>query len=417
MILEGREGPVSDERLRTATGRKVAVIGSGPAGLMCAYDLARAGHEVTILEREDEPGGLLSRGIPEFRLPRGLVQDEVVRVLGLGVMLRLGEEVKDALSLVERGEFDAAAVATGAGPGVRFKAPGGSRVMTAIELLGRFAVGKPPKVGKKAAVVGGGNAAVDAARVLLRLGCSAVYVVYRRTRDEMPACHDELESAEREGVKVIYLASPVRLKKAKRGMELVCRVHVLGEEDGSGRRRPERVKEAGDFTLRVDSVFAALGQEPDESVRCGLGLSPAGLAGRPEKGVFGAGDCATGPSSIIEAASSGRNAAAEVDSFLMKEDAVLEKIPEGSAADKLQVLARWRGGETVSGVEASRCLSCGCGVGCDRCETVCIYFAIKRMQDRYSVDTEECDGCGLCAQVCPNANIEMISRNAVATGG
>jgi len=411
-ILEGREGSVRDERLREPTGRRTAVVGSGPAGLMCSYDLARAGHEVTLFERDDEAGGLLSSGIPGFRLPRELVHDEVVRVLRLGVELRLGEKVKDAPSLVERDGFDAVVVATGAGSGLALKVPGGSRAMTALELLRRFAGGEAPKVGKKAAVIGGGNAAVDAARVLLKLGCKVVYVVYRRTRDEMPACADELEDAEKEGVKVIFLASPVRLRKKKKGMELVCRVHVQGDEDESGRRRPEPAKEAGDFVLKVDSVFAARGQEPDESSRCGLGP-----ASSPARGVFLAGDRATGASSIIEAAASGRNAAAELDLCLMKEEAVLEKLPEGRVADKLHVLARWRGDGTAPGDEASRCLSCGCGVGCDRCAEVCIYFAVKREQDRYSIDPEECDGCGLCAQLCPNDNVEMISRSTVETGG
>lgn len=419
-----------DAPLQGPTGKKVAIVGSGPAGLSCAWHLARAGHGATVFDARPEPGGMLRWAIPEFRLPAWALEEELARLRRLGVEFRCGEPVASAADLRRRG-FDAVFVATGAwgsrplGAGFE-RGPG---VVQALDLLRELREDKRPSLGDAVAVVGGGSTATDAARAALRLGARRVYLVYRRTRAEMPAHPEELDAAEAEGVRVLYLAAPARVvREGGKLVALECEVRALGAREEGGRRSSEPVEEASQFRLAVDCVVAATGQELGEGAALGLPTEGGFIRAEPGtgatgvEGVFAGGDAVSGPATVIEAVGSGRNAAAAIDRFLLGEKAVLTPVPSRRAADPRAVIARnpearveervVHGGpfsEADARREASRCLACGCGAGCDVCRRMCIYFAIEPRGDRYFV-TEKCDGCGLCAEVCPNSNIAMVER-------
>jgi NADPH-dependent glutamate synthase beta subunit-like oxidoreductase/dihydroorotate dehydrogenase len=436
------------QKLREETGKRVAVVGSGPAGLTAAHDLARAGHSVTIFEAMAEAGGMLRWAIPAFRLPAGALAEELQRLSELGVELRTSARVKSIAKL--RKDFDAVFVATGAWKPIDVGLAGakGKGVFQALELLLEVAGGGGPKLGKAVAVVGGGSTAVDAARTALRLGAKTVYLVYRRTRGEMPAQPEEIDDAEREGVRVLYLTAPKKIvRKGGKVAALECEVRTLDDRDASGRRASVPVKHAGTFRLAVEAVVMAIGAVVGKESGAGLKRSRGLVNAAPatgataKEGVFAGGDAVTGPATIIEAVASGRNSAAAIDRFLMKDDAILAPISEKRAVDKRDVVARnpeatleervaaeVRGANAKSRPsfaepgagyseedarrEAARCLACGCGAGCDVCRRMCIYFAVEPEGDRYRV-TDDCDGCGLCTQVCPNGNVKMVPRDEV----
>ncbi len=428
------------------TGKKAAVVGSGPAGIACAWELARAGHSVTVFEAKEQPGGMLRYGIPSFRLPQGALEAELAALQALGVTIecnqRLGRDFTLA-SLKEKG-YEAVALAIGAQAGAKLGVPGeeAEGVLTAVEFLA--SADKDPKAlsGRRVAVIGGGFTAVDAARTAVRQGAEEVFLCYRRTRDEMPAVPEEVYEAEEEGVRVIYLAAPLEVNVNEgKAVGLRMRVHTLGEPDESGRRRPEGVAEA-DFVLSCDLVVNAIGQRVEQVE--GMAVSEAGaLACDPEtgataiEGVFAAGDAAHGPKTVIAAVASGRRTAVSIDRMLRGGDAVLEYDPELVEVDKAKVLARMPGvviqpraavSERPAGerrcdfepytktftkaeavAEAKRCLSCGCGEGCDLCFRICSHFAIGHCgDDCLKIDEEKCVACGMCFRMCPNGNIEMV---------
>lgn len=311
-----------DSRVGPATGKKVAIIGAGPAGLTAAYYLAKKGHAVTVLEALPEPGGMMRVGIPEYRLPRNVLAAEIDEVKKLGVQIKSGAGAESSEELLKQG-YDAVVLAPGAHQGQKLGVPGDDspKVIECVNLLREVSLGKKMNVGSKVAVIGGGNAAIDAARVALRLGAREVEMVYRRTSAEMPAAREEIEGAVAEGVKITYLAAPSKITTVDGKVKVECLKMQLGEPDDSGRRRPEPVP-GSEYTKEYDTVVAAIGQAPGIPAGFGVELGKGKtikvnsdtLEAKP--GVFAAGDAVSGPASVIEAVAAGRKAATSVDKFL-----------------------------------------------------------------------------------------------------
>ncbi len=447
----GREHmPLLEQEVASApsTGKRVAVVGSGPAGLTAAHDLALAGHAMTVFEALGQPGGMLRVGIPAYRLPKHLVDEEIEAIRRLGVDIQTGRTLGRDLSIEQlQKEYDAVLLAIGAHRTGVLSVPGAEAdgVVDALEFLRQVNLGDEVTVPSQVAVVGGGNSALDAARCARRLGAEEVYVVYRRTRAEMPAHEREIADAEAEGIRILYLALPERVViEDGRVGGLHCAAGYLESEPVAGRRPPTAVAGA-EFTLDVQMVICALGQRPDAEVLAAQGIhsDEGGAIAADEAtgatgaaGVFAAGDAAGRPASIIEAIADGRRAAAAVGRFLAGHDpAAPAPECEPTPVDRKETLARHIDepdaqrvtlpelepaqclggfdeveqplGEEQARREAERCLACGCGVGCGLCETVCIYSAIQREGDQFVVDAEKCDGCGLCAVRCAHNAIEM----------
>ncbi len=322
-------------------GKKVAIVGSGPAGLTCAADLAKMGYQVTIFEALHIPGGVLMYGIPEFRLPKAVVQAEVQSLKKLGVDIQVNAVVGKFATVDElMGEYGFDAVFIGAGAGLphfmRIPGENACGVYSANEFLTRTNLMKaylfpdydtPLRIGRKVAVLGGGNVAMDAARTALRLGAEESWIVYRRSKNELPARHEEVEHAEEEGVRFKFLTSPTRILYNDAywvtGME--CLQYELGEPDESGRRSPVPIK-GSEFTIDVDTVVVAIGQGPNPLVpRTTKGLAcnrrgnitadlETGATSLP--GIFAGGDVVTGAATVILAMGAGRTAARAIDNYL-----------------------------------------------------------------------------------------------------
>ncbi|MEW6034443.1 MAG: NADPH-dependent glutamate synthase [Chloroflexota bacterium] len=337
---ELKEGWKTKQEMAPPSGKKVAVVGSGPAGLTAAADLARAGHEVTILEALHVAGGVLMYGIPEFRLPKQVVQTEVNFVKSLGVDVNLNWVVGKTLTVDEllADGYKAIFLGTGAGLPMFLRCPGENLggVYSANEFLTRINLMKayrfpeyrtPVIVGNVVTVIGGGNVAMDAARCALRLGASKVYIVYRRSRAEMPARHEEVENAEEEGIIFKMLTNPVRFHGNDKAMvaAMECVEMELGEPDASGRRRPI-VKKGSEFTMEVSTAVIALGTVPNPLVpttTSGLETTLQGtvvadpLTGQTtKKGVWAGGDVTTGAATVISAMGAGKRAAASMNKYL-----------------------------------------------------------------------------------------------------
>jgi len=323
-----------------STDKKVAVIGSGPTGLTCAASLAKYGHKVTIFEALHTAGGVLMYGIPEFRLPKAIVQSEVDYVKYLGVEIKL-DSVMGKLATVDElleSNYDAVFLGTGAGLPMFLDIPGenlngvysANEFLTRVNLMKAYLFPKydtPIKVGKKVAVIGGGNVAMDAARCALRLGADEVYIIYRRSRVEMPARHEEVENAEEEGIIFKLLTNPKSFIGNDQGWitAMECYEMELGEPDASGRCRPV-VKEGSEFTIEVDVAIVALGTTPNPlipSTTRGLETKKNGTVVADEENgktvkdkVWAGGDVVTGAATVISAMGAGKRAAAAIDTYL-----------------------------------------------------------------------------------------------------
>lgn len=305
------------------TGKRVAIVGSGPAGLTAAYYLAKMGHGVTIFEALPQAGGMMRVGIPAYRLPRKILDDEINMVKNLGVEIKTNTKV-EALDTLFKDGYQAILVATGAHQGIKMGVEGEDhpKVMECIDLLRDVNFGKKVKLGDRVVVIGGGNAAIDAARTALRLGAKDVTIFYRRTRAEMPANASEVEEAIREGVKIEFLAAPTKVLSKNGAVTLENIRMKLGAPDASGRPRPEPV-EGSEFKVDVDAVIAAIGQRPDvpkqfklEIGRGNVVVADAETMATSQKAVFSAGDSVTGPASIVEAVRTGKKAAISIDKYL-----------------------------------------------------------------------------------------------------
>jgi len=322
------------------SGKRVAIIGAGPSGLACAGDLAKAGHAVTVFEALHVAGGVLMYGIPQFRLPKEIVQTEINNLKTMGVEILTNQVVGKITSvdeLMENG-YDSVFIGTGAGLPYFMDIPGENLngVYSANEFLTRTNLMKgykfpdyatPVKVGKNVAVLGAGNVAMDSARTALRLGAENVYIIYRRSRDEMPARKEELEHAEEEGIQFRLLTNPVSIEGDERGWvkSLTCLRYELGEPDASGRRAPIAIN-GSEFEIPMDTVVVAIGQGPNPLVTTstpGLELNKRGnIVADPDTlvtskpGVFAGGDIVTGAATVILAMGAGKKAAAGIDEYL-----------------------------------------------------------------------------------------------------
>jgi NADPH-dependent glutamate synthase beta subunit-like oxidoreductase len=415
------------------TGRRVLIVGAGPSGLCAAYHLARLGHDVEIRDAGDEAGGMLRYGIPAYRLPPDVLAAEIARIERLGVTIRLNHTVTDLVREQEQGGFDAVFVAVGAhlAKHVDIPARDAGSIVDAIALLRSVAGGARPQLGRRVAVYGGGNTAMDAARVARRLGATDAMIVYRRTRGQMPAHESEADDAEREGVKINWL----RTIAAFDGPELKVEVMELDEK---GRPQP-----TGRFeTLEADSVVLALGQDSDTDFLQGVPgveidsggvvkVSSSLMTGRP--GLFAGGDAVPGDRSVTVAAGHGKRAARHIDAYLRggvyapapkhetasfdrlhvwyfadaPERQQVERAPEERVAGFDEVLAGLSPGE--ASYEAKRCLSCGNCFECDGCLGACPEDAVIKLGpgNRYRFDYDRCTGCAACFEQCPVHAIEM----------
>jgi len=323
------------------TGKKVAVVGAGPAGLTAAADLIKRGHEVTMFEALHLPGGVLIYGIPEFRLPKAIVRNEVTYIQKLGADLRLGNLVGRIHTIPElmKSGYDAVFIGSGAGLPQFMGLPGENLggIYSANEFLIRVNLMKgytfpeydtPLRLGKHVVVIGGGNVAMDCARCSMRLGAE-VCLLYRRSRDELPARHEEIENAEEEGLICKFLAAPLRFIGDEKGWvrAMECQAMELGPPDASGRRRPIPIK-GSEFTMEVDTVIIAIGQTPNPIIQ----RTTEGLVADPRRGtitvdengktslegVYAGGDVATGAATVISAMGMGKQAAKAMHEYLMR---------------------------------------------------------------------------------------------------
>ena len=338
---ERNRGNVKAEKNAQPTGKKVAVVGAGPAGLTVAADLAKRGHQVLIFEALHLPGGVLVYGIPEFRLPKRIVQAEVDYIKKLGVDLKLGYLIGRIHTIPEmlKTGFDAVFIGTGAGLPAFMGVPGenlggiysSNEFLIRVNLMKSYAfplTDTPIRIGKHVVVIGGGNVAMDSARSALRLGAEEVCIVYRRSREELPARLEEIENAEEEGIICKFLAAPIRFigdeKSWVKAMECICM--ELGPPDESGRRRPVAVK-GSEFIMDTDTVIVAIGRTPNpiiQSTTEGLQVTKWGTIVADEngktsiEGVYAGGDIVTGEATVISAMGAGKKAAQAIHEYLMK---------------------------------------------------------------------------------------------------
>ena len=437
--LERYAGDHGNVKLHPLADRseKVAVIGSGPAGLSAAFHLARLGYNITLYEGGPDLGGLLRTGIPPYRLPRDVLDREINRIIDLGIDVVTNHKVdkQELFDIAQR--HDAVLVATGLQElrALKLGIDDAGVVMQGIDFLDRANGGDIRVDGEEVVVVGGGNTAFDSARSALRLGAKNVRMVYRRTRDEMPAIAEEIDEGIEEGLRIDYLTLPVNIASSNdgNGYVLTCRRMQLGEPDDSGRRRPVEIP-GSDFTIQCDRVLLALGQSPQ------LSVFPEGtevhegddLIGVIQTPVFALGDLATNDGTVTAAIGSGRRAAFHIHQTFTGEqllaaphdpDQVIgpdsmqmhlfQRRPhaEGFALPPEQ--RRYTYEEIHHGLddpsEAKRCLSCGVCNECDRCVTFCPEGVLKRVGHEFVFDYSYCKGCGVCVAECPR-NVVFMSR-------
>ncbi|HXZ65917.1 MAG TPA: NAD(P)-binding protein, partial [Streptosporangiaceae bacterium] len=425
------------------TGRRVLVVGAGPSGLSAAYHLRLLGHRVTIRDLAPLPGGMMRYGIPAYRLPRSVLDAEVNRILAMDVTFEQ-ERVSDIEKAIADGGFDAAFLAVGAQQGRRAYIPAGdsARILDAVTLLHAAADGESPQLGRRVAVYGGGNTAMDAARTARRLGASDAVVVYRRTRDRMPAHDIEVEEAADEGVRMMWLST---ISRADEGKLTVEKMRL----DDTGFPQP-----TGEFTeLAADTVVLALGQESELSLLDGVAgitisdgvvaVGPDLMTGRP--GIFAGGDMVPAERTVTVGIGHGKRAARSIDAWLRGDhggngeagadaggqaaagprladfgrlntwyysDAPATVRPQLDAARRISTFDEVTGGldESTAQFEARRCLSCGNCFECDNCYGVCPDNAVIKLGpgQRYQIDLDYCKGCGICASECPCGAIDMV---------
>ncbi len=422
------------------SGKRVLVVGAGPSGLSAAYHLRRAGHEVVIRDAGPKSGGMMRFGIPSYRLPRDILDAEIDRILAAGVELQLESPVTDVMQAKTDGGYDAVFVAVGAQVGKRAYVPAGesAKILDAVSLLRDMEGEEPPLLGRRVVIYGGGNTAMDAARTAKRLGAEEAIVVYRRTRDRMPAHDIEVDEALEEGVLIRWLST---IKNVEAGSMTVERMEL----DDSGFPQP-----TGEFEeLEADSLVLALGQDTDLSLMQdvpGIEIED-GVVQVDERmmtgveGIFAGGDMVPSERTVTVAVGHGKQAARTIDGWLRGipfehaprpplatfdrlntwyyTDAPKTVRPTLDAARRISTFDEVKQGldEQTAVYEARRCLSCGNCFGCDNCFGVCPDNAVLKLPRGsaegdsgrdYAFDLDYCKGCGICVSECPSGAIVMI---------
>ncbi|MFB0505299.1 MAG: NAD(P)-binding protein [Thermodesulfobacteriota bacterium] len=454
--------------IREARKERVAIVGSGPSGLSCAYHVARMGYQVTVFEALPQPGGILRMGIPSYRLPKDILDKEIADIQAYGVEIKTNARLGGDLSFGDLEEYEAVFLATGAHISRKLNTPGEDLegAVSGLDLLRDINLGKKVRIGGRVAVIGGGNTAVDVARAVLRLGGNPI-ILYRRSRDEMPAFDEEVSGTLEEGIEIRYLTGPTEIIGQKgRVTKLECTEMELGEEDETGRRRPVPIPDSH-FTIPVDAVIAAIGEEPDltflpEGIRVeGKIVSTDNGARTSRKGIFAGGDMAHLYRTVAHAIGFGKRAAISIDCSIRKKnvDSLLQGIRVGedgalSIAKYLSEVARRRAdhvvafeelnvayfehgernertklavpervrdfreisaGLTEQGAlkEASRCFSCGLCNECENCYVFCpdLSVIIDSGAVKYRINYDYCKGCGICIAECPR-NALSVEKEA-----
>ncbi len=417
------EGFSPELGIAEAKPHKVAVIGAGPAGLNCAFKLAQNGYKVTVFERLPKPGGMLKAGIPDYRLDKEILEYEISVIEALGVEIRCGVELGKDISIdsLKKDGYSAIFVAVGAHSDMKIGIPGedSDGVVASIDFLREINFGGKPEVGKNVLVIGGGNVAMDAARSAVRLGAN-VTIVYRRTRDEMPASEWEIHHAEEEGVNFAFLTTQTEILSENGKVKgLRCVKNRLGEPDASGRRAPVAI-EGSDFIIPADTIIAAIGQRVDDKIKSAgvdcltkRGVIEADKCQTPIEGVFAGGDARTGPSTAIDAVADGNRAAKAIINYLENKNESIEPflLPETDISqvelDSLKresrksmlmlppdernknfMEAELGFDEEQAMEEAGRCADCSICCECRACETACKAGAIFHEQQSETVELD-----------------------------
>jgi NADPH-dependent glutamate synthase beta subunit-like oxidoreductase len=421
------------EKPSVLSGKRIMVIGAGPSGLSAAYHLARLGHSVEIFEAGPMAGGMMNFGIPAYRLPRNVLQAEVKRIENLGVKIHLNHKIADILAEKEAGKFDAVFVAIGAHIGKKTNIPArdAGKILDAVSFLRDVELGNAPLLGRRVAIYGGGNTAMDAARTAKRLGADEALIIYRRDREHMPAHDFEAEEALSEGVKIHWLRSIKNIESTQFTVEKMNLV--------DGRPVP-----SGEFeTLEADALILALGQDTETDFLKGISgidfkddgtviVDSTMMTGHA--GIFAGGDMVPSDRTVTIATGHGKKAARHIDAWF--KGSVYEKTPNNPVVgvDALHVWYRTNAQpkpqehleadiavesfeEIVAGYkpdeaqyEAQRCLSCGNCFECDGCYGACPEDAIIKLGkgNRYKFDYDKCTGCGVCVEQCPCHAIDLI---------
>lgn len=416
------------------SGKRVLIVGAGPSGLSAAYHLTRLGHSVEIHEAGPLAGGMMHFGIPAYRMPRKDLETEIKRIEDMGVKIVLNHKVEDIVAEKQAGNFDAVFIAIGAHLSKRVDIPArdASKMLDAVSFLKSVESGEKPKLGRRVAIYGGGNTAMDAARVAQRLGAEQALVIYRRTQEQMPAHQFEAEEAVEEGVKMHWLRTIKEMDEGSITVEVM-------ELDEKGRPRPTGQVEK----LEADSLILALGQETDTGFLrrvSGIEFKDDGTVVVSDnmmtgyEGIFAGGDMVPSERTVTVAVGHGKKAARHIDAYLQGEKYIKPPKHEIASFDKLHVwfytdaeqrpqshldTGRRKMGfeEVVKGLsqkeasyEAKRCLSCGNCYECDGCYGACPENAVIKLGPgkRFRYDYDLCTGCAICYEQCPCHAIEMI---------
>ena len=451
------------EKLPGVMKEKIAIIGSGPAGMSCAYHLAKLHYHVTVFESSSLAGGMLRSGIPSYRLPKDILDREISSIEALGVVIRTGIPFGRNLKLEDLKDYEAIFIATGAHRSRGLQIPGekGKNVLSGLDLLKKINLRGKTTLGDRIAVIGGGNTAIDVARSVIRLGKKAT-ILYRRSKEEMPAFEDEIVEAMEEGVKIKYLVNPIRIQQTDSMKRLECVRMELGEKDESGRRRPVPMPHSN-FFIEADSVIIAAGEEVEVSfLPKGIEKKEGIVLTRRDgsigiKGIFAGGDLTSNQRTVAHAIGSGKKAAMAIDCYLKGKDTeeAIRRILIGEGPSisisrylhpeerpmnphivtfeelntdyfepverhresKGLVKKRTKGFEEVTSTftgrialeEAERCFSCGTCNECENCYVFCPDASVIKTEEVFShqVDYDFCKGCGICFSECPRGAISL----------